>query len=159
MDFVFDDGGRSEAGYRGKTGDCVTRSIAIATGRPYQEVYDALNDLGKSERTGKRKKRKSNSRTGVFRRSYQRYLEGLGWNWTSTMAIGSGCTVHLRKSELPAGRLMVKVSKHLTAVIDGIIHDTHDCSRGGTRCVYGYFHHASNGLKGMSTNGGGEGRE
>jgi hypothetical protein len=24
-------------------------------------------------------------------------------------------------------------------VIDGVIHDTHDCSRGGTRCVYGYW--------------------
>jgi hypothetical protein len=42
-------------------------------------------------------------------------------------------------SELPQGALLVKVSKHLTAVIDGVIHDTHDCSRGGTRCVYGYF--------------------
>jgi hypothetical protein len=24
-------------------------------------------------------------------------------------------------------------------VIDGVIHDTHDCSRNGTRCVYGYY--------------------
>ena len=45
MDFVFHDGGRVAAGYRGKTGDCVTRSIAIATGKTYQEVYDALNGL------------------------------------------------------------------------------------------------------------------
>lgn len=37
MDFVFHDGGRAAAGYKGKTGDCVTRSIAIATGKPYQE--------------------------------------------------------------------------------------------------------------------------
>jgi len=29
--------------------------------------------------------------------------------------------------------------KHTTAVIDGIIHDTYDPSRAGTRCVYGYF--------------------
>jgi hypothetical protein len=55
------------------------------------------------------------------------------------MQIGSGCTVHLRPKELPAGRLVVSVSKHLTAVIDGVIHDTHDCSRRGTRCVYGYW--------------------
>lgn len=55
------------------------------------------------------------------------------------MKIGSGCQVHLRASELPPGPLVVRVSRHLTAVIDGVIYDTHDCSRAGTRCVYGYF--------------------
>ena len=48
MDFVFHDGGRAAAGYKGMTGDCVTRSIAIATGKTYQEVYDALNQLASS---------------------------------------------------------------------------------------------------------------
>ncbi len=139
MDFVFHDGGRAAAGYKGRTGDCVTRSIAIATGKPYQEVYDALNGLAHTERTGKRKKRRSSSRTGVYRQTYQRYLESIGWRWTSTMSIGSGCQVHLRAAELPAGPLLVKVSRHLTAVIDGVLYDTHNCSRGGTRCVYGFF--------------------
>jgi hypothetical protein len=108
-------------------------------GKPYQEVYDALNRLALSERIGTRKKKTSDSRTGVFRVSYQRYLESLGWQWNSTMTIGSGCRVHLRSAELPDGRLVVRLSKHLTAVIDGVIHDTHDCSRQGRRCVYGYF--------------------
>jgi hypothetical protein len=139
MDFVFHDGGRAAAGYKGKTGDCVTRSIAIATGKPYQEVYDALNLLAQTERKGKRKRKRSNSRTGVFRKTYQCYLESLGWRWLSTMSIGSGCRVHLLALELPPGPLIVKVSRHLTAVIDGILYDTHNCSRGGTRCVYGYF--------------------
>ena len=139
MKFVFHDRGRAAAGFKGSTGDCVTRSIAIVTGRPYQEVYDALNELGRTERISKRKKKRSNSRTGVYRKSYQRYLESLGWHWTPTMAIGSGCTVHLRAEELPKGWLLVKVSGHLTAVINGVLYDTHDCSRRGTRCVYGYF--------------------
>ena len=34
MPFVVDDGGRADAGYKGQTGDCVCRSIAIATGKP-----------------------------------------------------------------------------------------------------------------------------
>lgn len=55
------------------------------------------------------------------------------------MGIGTGCTVHLVSQELPGGRLIVSVSKHLTAVIDGVIHDTHNPSRSGTRCVYGYW--------------------
>jgi hypothetical protein len=37
------------------------------------------------------------------------------------------------------GRLVVAVSKHYTAVIDGVIHDTHNPQREGKRCVYGYF--------------------
>ena len=139
MEFIFHDGGRAAAGYKGKTGDCVTRSIAIATERTYQEIYDSLNRFAQAERISKRKRRRSSSRTGVFRQTYQAYLESLGWRWTSTMSIGSGCKVHLRPSELPRGPLIVKVSRHLTAVIDGVLYDTHDCSRGGTRCVYGYF--------------------
>jgi hypothetical protein len=139
MNFVFHDGGRAAAGYKGSTGDCVTRSIAIATGKPYQEIYDALNRLAQAERIGKRKRKRSNSRTGVFRATYQHYLESLGWQWTSTMSIGSGCQVHLRVSELPEGPLLVRISRHLTAVIDGVLYDTHNCSRSGTRCVYGYF--------------------
>jgi hypothetical protein len=55
------------------------------------------------------------------------------------MFIGSGCKVHLKKDELPSGNLIVRVSKHIVAVIDGVIHDLSDPSRSGTRCVYGYF--------------------
>lgn len=138
MRWVYHDGGRAAAGFKGKTGDCVTRAIAIATGIPYRKVYDDLNELAKLERPRNGKKR-SSSREGVFRRTYQRYLESLGWEWVPTMKIGSGCQVHMRAEELPSGRIIVRVSKHLAAVIDGVLYDTHDCSRGGTRCVYGYF--------------------
>lgn len=150
MQFIYNDGGRSDAGFKGKTGDCVCRSIAIATGKPYQEVYDALNELAKSERTGRRKRKKSSAREGVYRHTYDRYLESLGWRFTPTMLIGSGCKIHLHDGELPPGRLIVRLSKHLTTVIDGVIHDTFDpqratiiCENGqqriARRCVYGYF--------------------
>jgi hypothetical protein len=137
MKFVFDDGGRAAAGFRGRAGDCVTRAIAIATGKPYREVYDALNAIARCERAGKRKR--SSSRVGVRPRTYRRYLNSLGWQWKATMHIGSGCRTHMRDSELPKGALIVRVSGHLAAVIDGILHDTHDCSNDGARCVYGYF--------------------
>jgi hypothetical protein len=139
MRFELDDGGREAAGYKGSTGDCVTRAIAIATGKPYQEVYDALNVLAGAERVGTRKRGKSSARSGVYRVTWQKYLESLGWQWTPTMSIGSGCKVHLRDGELPAGRLVVSVSKHMVAVVDGVIRDTADPSRAGTRCVYGYW--------------------
>jgi hypothetical protein len=137
--FRFDDGGRRASGYRGKAGDCVVRSIAIATALPYQYIYDLVNRASVYERTGTRKRGKSNARTGVYKSTIKRVMNSLGWVWTPTMQIGSGCTVHLRADELPPGRLVVSVSKHLTAVVDGVVHDTHDCSRRGTRCVYGYW--------------------
>jgi hypothetical protein len=139
MKFQINDGGRAAAGYKGKAGDCVTRSIAIVTEKPYQEVYDGLNLMAQGERTGSRKRRKSNARSGVYRGTVRKYLEGLGWTWVPTMFIGQGTKVHLRAEELPSGRLIVAVTRHLTAVIDGVIHDTHNPDRDGMRCVYGYF--------------------
>jgi hypothetical protein len=137
--FIYDDGGREEAGYVGSTGDCVTRAIAIVTGIPYKSVYAALNERAKRERprTGSQR---SSARNGVHRQTYHKYLLDLGWQWTPTMAIGSGCTVHLREDELPGGKLIVRISKHVCAVIDGVIFDTADHQRDGSRCVYGYYH-------------------
>lgn len=137
--FTYNDGGRSAAGYKGKAGDCATRAIAIATGLPYQTVYDSINVLAKTERVGKRMRGKSTARNGVHKQLVRRFMESLGWVWTPTMGVGTGCKVHLRQDELPAGRLVAVVSRHYVAVIDGIIHDTFDCSRGGARCVYGYY--------------------
>lgn len=110
-----------------------------ATGKPYQEVYDELNEASKDERRSRRRSRKSSARTGVHKPTIRRYMKALGWTWTPTMQIGSGCRVHLRADELPGGKLVVSLSRHLTAVVDGVVQDTHDPSRGGTRCVYGYF--------------------
>lgn len=139
MKFQYNDGGRSDAGFKGTTGDCVCRAIAIATEKPYREIYDLINEFSKSERMGKRKKGKSNARTGVYKRTIKKVMDHLGWKWTPTMGIGTGCTVHLKENELPKGRLVCSLSKHCTAVIDGVLNDTYDCSRDGTRCVYGYF--------------------
>jgi len=139
MSFVFDDGGRAAAGYRGRTGDCTCRAIAIAAEMPYQTVYDLLNEHTGAQRITKRQPRRGSARTGIYRPTIRQVLDGLGWTWTPTMRIGSGCTVHLRADELPRGRLIVSVSRHVVAVIDGVIHDTHDPSRRGTRCVYGYW--------------------
>ena len=150
MRFIHDDGGRAEAGYKGSAGDCAVRAICIATGRPYQEVYDRINELAKRERKGKRKRDASSARNGVYGETVRRLMAEFGWVWVPTMYVGQGCKVHLHDGELPAGRLVVVVSKHYTAVIDGVVHDTHNpqrttlitedgVTRVARRCVYGYF--------------------
>lgn len=141
MKWIYADGGRKSSGFRGESGDCVTRAIAIATGENYSDIYQALVESAATEKLCRGRGR-SHPRTGVKRTTYQEYLSRLGWRWTPTMGIGTGCRVHLRDGELPMGELIVKVSGHLCAVINGVIYDTHDPSRGGTRCVYGYFRRA-----------------
>jgi len=176
MKFIYNDGGRAAAGYKGSAGDCVTRAIAIATGKPYQEVYEQLFESIKNFAATSRSRsaklaargggaRGTTPRNGVSKTVIRRYLESLGWAWTPTMGIGTGCKVHLHDGELPSGKLIVSVSKHLVAVINGEIHDTHNPQRethaiepdhGGPlkpgqtrnangicsiqrRCVYGYW--------------------
>lgn len=142
--FNYNDGGRLEAGYKGQTGDCVCRAICIATGKPYQEVYDVLANGNATQRKGKREGNKAGKLTAsrginTKRKWFADYMDSLGFVWTPTMLIGQGCKTHLKADELPNGILIVNVSKHFTCVIDGIINDTYDCSREGTRCVYGYY--------------------
>ena len=137
--FQYNDGGRANAGYTGTTGDCVVRAIAIATQKPYQEVYDNINILGQSEHITRNKRSKSNARTGVYKTAIRKYMKSIGWNWIPTMFIGQGCKTHLKADELPKGRLVVSVSKHSVAVIDGVINDIYNPDRNGTRCVYGYY--------------------
>jgi hypothetical protein len=161
--FVYDDGGRAAAGRKGTAGDCVVRAIAIAAQLPYAQVYDDLfasirdhygpptigparvrmtahRDGSVTRRTMRRRVINSRSpRNGVPKPVWFAYLRSLGWTWTPCMAIGAGCTVHLRADDLPAGRIIAQCSGHLVAVIDGVIHDTYDPSRNGRRCVYGYW--------------------
>jgi hypothetical protein len=153
--FIMDDGGRVAAGFKGSTGDCVTRAIAIASQRPYREIYDRIQREKNGERKPKRG-RGSNARTGVLtkRTWFKRYMTELGFEWVSCMGIGTGCTVHLTANELPTGRIVVALSRHYAAVINGVLHDSYNSgeerhetgmkdgepySKSWARCVYGYW--------------------
>lgn len=131
---TFDDGGREAAGFKGTAGDCVVRAIAIASGLDYRTVYEELRGRNKRHPKGG-----SPRDRGTPRDVYHAYLLELGFEWTPTMKIGSGCRVHARPDELPGGTLVLRLSKHLCAMIDGVVHDTYDPTRDGTRCVYGYY--------------------
>ena len=156
----------ASAGFKGKSDDCAIRAIAIGECRDYKEVYDEICVANQKYKTkwmdranvkmlrtphkmtvkdvfyfkmNEKHKTAINPHGGVAKAVSKSYLEKHGWKWTPTMFIGVGCKVHLRKDELPKGRVIAQVSKHLVCLIDGIINDTHDPSRNGTRCVYGYW--------------------
>lgn len=129
MKFVYDDGGRKQYFRATNVSDCVVRSIAIATGRDYKQVYDETRRL-----VG------YTPRNGVYPKDVKKVMQHFGGEWVACMGKGTGCTVHLASGEVPMqGRIVCNLSKHVVAVINGIMHDTYDSSRNGTRCVYGYW--------------------
>lgn len=132
MEYIYDDGGRSRY-FKGVTGDCVCRAVAIASGRDYKEVYDLIfSTMGVSPRYG------VNTRTAKFKRM----METLGFRWTATSGIGSHQAVHFIQGELPEGRMVCSVNGHWVAVVDNRVRDVFDCrlnSFGENRRVYGYW--------------------
>lgn len=141
---LFNDGGRREAGYKGMAGDCACRAVAIASGLPYAEVYAFIAHNNATQRMTKRTRpsiKRRSAGNGVYtqRKWFKDYMQSLGFVWVSTMGIGTGCRVHLDPAELPQGRLICKLSHHVTAVINGVINDTFDPRRG--RCIYGFYMH------------------
>lgn len=128
--FQYNDGGRSKYFEATNVGDCVVRAIAIATNNDYMAIYNAIAKLGNQT-----------PRNGVKKSTTRKFIEQqLKWRWVPLMGIGTGCRVHLTNNELPEhGTIIVQLSKHLACVKDGTLFDTYDCSRDGTRCVYGYW--------------------
>jgi len=142
--WIQNDGGREAAGFKGHTGDCVTRAVAIASGRPYREVYDRLAEIhaayrGRRVRKSARGQRTARAGIPTQSKAFKAYMAELGFVWVPTMTIGSGCKVHLRADELPNGKLVAMLSRHACAIINGVIHDTYDPAREGSRCVCGYY--------------------
>jgi len=73
---------------------------------------------------------------GCVPEAYGPYLKSLGWNYVST---AKDQKVYLRADSLPRGRLIVGIRRHLVAVIDHVIHDTHDCGCAGRVRVENYW--------------------
>ena len=74
LELKINDGGRAAAGFKGQAGDCVVRSIAIATGSSYQKIYDDLFKANQEFRNTSRtklarslKQRNDSPRSGTHR--------------------------------------------------------------------------------------------
>ncbi len=133
MKFIKTDGGRAEAGYKGSTGDCVTRAIAVATDTDYQEVYDGLFQTAKDYLAKKNnkfskalKKGGCSPRNGVYQPISIAYLKMLGWKKVSSWDKETGYKV-LDGKAFKKGTFICKTRKHFTVVKDGVLYDSYDC--------------------------------
>lgn len=126
MKYHFNDGGRAAAGYKGKTGDCGARAMAIALGLDYKTVYKELAKANAN--IG----RAASVRHGVPTVIFADVLKRYGWVWKKAPTfIGRKA----RCADLH-GTVIARQSGHYVAVIDGVPNDIFDSSN---KMVYGYW--------------------
>ena len=133
MRFNRNDGGRADAGFKGRTGDCVTRSIAIATETSYRQVYKGLTELTKLMTGGI----KTTVRNGCSKEVAHQYLTTLGWSLV--------LTPNSNLKDAPQDQTIIAVlPRHKVAVINGIVNDTWDSrvsrrTKCGSPRLLGYY--------------------
>ena len=145
------DGGRKAAGFRGETGDCVCRAIAITTDLPYRQVYKRLADGNATEKKrgfillegGKTKPifqpRSARNGISVHRAWFKRYMIELGFEWHGLLKIAQTGRTYLRDLKLPPGSHILKLRAHVIASVDGWLYDNQNPSRYKNDVVYGYW--------------------
>src|SRR5262252_3337517 len=111
------DGGRAAAGLpNSKRGDCVCRAIAIVTGYDYLKIAAFIDQEAQQERNRRNSPRytRSSAEKGVKTHTLHRVMKKLGFRFIPTIAVGTGCQVHLHPSELPPyGRYVLRVTHHV----------------------------------------------
>jgi hypothetical protein len=126
------DGGRKAAGFGNTNRDCVTRAIAIATGRPYEQVWQEMKPFAC--------KRGPDHGVYTTRSTFHDYMKAHGFTYTKCLSPqGRAGRVKLRKGDLPSKhRLVVMTKGHAQAVINGVVQDMHATRTPNVRCYWTY---------------------
>ena len=115
--YVFDDGGRKAAGFKGTAGDCVTRAVAILTGTDYRQVYNdaaALNLESRGTRS---------ARNGITHKDRDKLCRDYG---LVRIKIPKGPKPTYSQAYEMVGDCIVKTRRHICAIVDGQLRDTFD---------------------------------
>lgn len=127
MKFLYDDGGRSMAGFkRNNAEDCVTRAISIATRLPYLTTMELVNQYCQKE-----KKPKSWSNTGVAKKTIDKIMIHLGFKWNPERFKFSDKR-NFKKITI------LNLASHVVPIVDGIMRDVSIQVKDG-EIVYGYW--------------------
>ena len=133
ISYRYDDGGRAVAGYRGKTGDCVVRAIAICARQEYRAVYATMAEHMKANGYAasgnayatRERNRKAPRRRGQLsaRRVQDRVLEAYGFG---RVGLPAGERPTFTEAHRLYGNCVVGTTKHVAAIVDGALRDTFD---------------------------------
>lgn len=130
--WVETDGGRAAAGYKGKTGDCAVRAVAVALGLDYKAAYNELA-AENAKITGVK-----SCRNGIWKSALEAVLARYGWEWRSAPKFEGR---HARAADFTTAAgysdfIIARMGRHFVAVLDGAVHDSWNSSH---RAVYGYW--------------------
>lgn len=124
--FCRTDAGRAESRRPKQRNDCTVRALASVMAWPYDQAYDLVASAGrKSGKPFRLTKTYLPQKTLPFTAICHVFHAKAG---ESRMTLGRFCAEH------PDGRFIVKVAKHVVAVINGIAYD--DEALDENRCVY-----------------------
>jgi hypothetical protein len=127
MPYQFNDGGRALAGFKGHTGDCSVRALAIALDMNYKMAYKLIASA--NQNSG----RARSARHGISKELYSDVLKELGWVWMSAPKFEGR---KARCSDMYPGTVIARQAGHYVAVINGVPQDIWDCSH---KMVYGFW--------------------
>ena len=124
LGYSHNDGGRLSAGYRGKTGDCVTRATAIVAGLPYDDVYKLMAEANSNSKAAvKRGKAKRSARDGVYKDAYEVIFAKLG---LEKVKLPKGVRPTYAEAHEQYGNCIVTTARHMAALVSGSLQDTFD---------------------------------
>lgn len=134
LPYRYDDGGRKIAGYKGTTGDCVIRAIAIYKSLPYIDVRTRARHWGYMDWQWNLTKGRAN---GHFNKKIKKpgsamekmFIDEFGLSWVKS----DFRQVHGRWRRLCIGDLpnncIASMRKHVVAIRLGIVCDTWNCTK------------------------------
>ena len=133
IDYRYDDGGRAAAGFRGRTGDCVVRAIAICSSEDYRAVYGTMAQhmkrngyaaSGNAYATRERN-RKAPRRRGQLtaKRVQDSVLEAYDFR---KISLPAGERPTFTEAHRQFGDCVLGTTKHVAAIVDGALRDTFD---------------------------------
>ena len=133
IDYRYNDGGRAAAGFRGDTGDCVVRAIAIAGAYDYRHVYDVMAEAMKAagySRSGNAYILRENRRRQPRRRGQPKardiqhaVIREFGF---VKVPFERGPRPTYTEAHATHGTCIVKTTRHVAALRDGALQDTFD---------------------------------
>lgn len=124
IEFKYNDGGRFASGFHHHTSDCVTRSLSIALDIEYLKAHEYINNLIQmfGDTT-------SHVAKGMTMRTTKKLMKHFNLIW-----IQSNNLLEIPKET----KCILNVSRHVCAMVDGVINDTHDFREKSNR-IYGYW--------------------
>ena len=106
--------------------DCMIRSVTLATGAPYNKVYELMYKLGW------RTNRKTSK--GNWEDQITKTLDELGFTTTKIKYPPIKGQSRMTAKTMPnTGNYILRIAKHVVNMNEGILQDTFDCS---DKCVY-----------------------